>query len=267
MSRGFGAEASYKFESFDPQFDFNYYVDEPGSETASTYEVSEATLSVRYAKDEVFVINDNERMSLGTVRWPAFNLDYTYGMKGVIGSDFEYHKIKLGIEKKQKMGLLGVADISLTGGYIYGELPYPLLYNTIGNETNFYVDFAYNLMNYFEFSTDKYIDFRYRHSFEGFILNAVPLMKKLKWRLIGSANMLYGGLDPVNINKVQYPTDADGNEKIPFSQFDRRPYMEVGYGVENILKIFSVEAFHRLTYLDRPDVSKFGLKFSIKVIL
>ena len=267
LSIGFGGEVAYKYESFDPQFNFNYYVDEPGAETGSTYEVSEASLSLRYAKDEVFVINDNERLSLGTVRWPAFNLDYTYGMKGVVGSDFEYHKIKLGIEKRQKMGLLGVADISLTGGYIYGELPYPLLYNTIGNETNFYVDFAYNLMNYFEFSTDKYIDFRYRHSFEGFILNAIPLMKKLKWRLIGSANMLYGGLDQRNINKVQYAMDANGDPILPFSQFDNRPYMELGYGVENILKVFSVEAFHRLTYLDRPDVSKFGLKFSIKVIL
>lgn len=266
VSRGVGVTGAYKYETFDPQFNFNYY-NGTSTETASNYELSEASLRVRYAKDEVFVINDNERLSLGTVRWPAFNLDYTYGMSGVFGSDFEYHKLKLGIEKRQKMGILGVADLSLTGGYIFGQVPYPLLYNTIGNETNFYVNFAYNLMSYFEFSTDKYLDFRYRHQFEGFILNTIPLMKKLKWRLIGSANMLYGGLDQKNIDMVQYPLDENGNDELPFYQLDNRPYVELGYGIENILKIFSVEAFHRLTYLDHQDVSKFGLKFSIKVIL
>ncbi len=267
LSRGLGVTGAYKYESFAPQFDFDYYVDGSTTETASAYEVSEASITLRYAKDEVFVINDNERLSLGTVRWPAFNLDYTYGMSGVLGSDFEYHKLKLGVEKRQKMGILGVTDIRLTGGYIFGEVPYPLLYNTIGNQTNFYVDFAYNLMNYFEFSTDKYLDFRYRHQFEGFILNTIPLMKKLKWRLIGSANVLYGGLDQKNIDMVQYPQDENGDDILPFYQLDSRPYVELGYGVENILKIFSIEAFHRLTYLDHQDVSKFGLKFSIKVIL
>ena len=79
--------------------------------------------------------------------------------------------------------------------------------------------------------------------------------------------MLYGGLDQKNIDMVQYPLDENGNDELPFYQLDNRPYVELGYGIENILKIFSVEAFHRLTYLDHQDVSKFGLKFSIKVIL
>ena len=218
------------------------------------------------ACDELFVINDNERLSLGTVRWPAFNLDYTYGFKGVLGSDFSYHKIKLSAQKDQKMGILGVSKIKLTGGYIAGDLPYTLLYNTIGNETFFYVDFAYNLMDYFEFSTDKYVEFRYRHSFEGFILNTIPLMKKLKWRLIGSANILYGDISDRNLAMTKYKM-VNGEEVLPFHQLDNRPYVELGYGVENIFKVFSVEAFHRLTYLDRQDVRKFGLKFNIQLIL
>lgn len=267
LSIGLGGSVAYKYESFNPLFNFAYYRLPGSSEVASAYEVSEVSISARYAKDEVFVINDNERLSMGTVRWPAFNLEYIYGMKGVLGSDFEYHKIKLGVEKRQKMGILGVSKVSLTGGYIFGDLPYPLLYNTIGNQTNFYVDFAYNLMNYFEFSTDKYLDFRYRHSFEGFVLNTIPLMKKLKWRLIGSANMLYGSVRDENVAMTVTQTDEEGEEIIPFYQLDNRPYLELGYGVENILKVFSVEAFHRLTYLDHEDVNKFGLKFSIKIIL
>lgn len=267
ISAGFGGTVAFKHEAFDPFFDFNYYRELNDTDTHSKYQVSELSLSMRYAKDELFVINDNERLSLGTVRWPAFNVDYIHGFKGVLGSDFNYHKVKLSIDKDQKMGLLGVSKIRLTGGYIFGDLPYTLLYNTIGNETFFYVNFAYNLMDYFEFSTDKYLELRYRHSFEGFILNTIPLMKKLKWRLIGSANILYGDINSSNLSMTRNKTNAEGQEVLPFYQMDNRPYIELGYGVENIFKIFSVEAFHRLTYLDRQDVRKFGLKFNIQIIL
>lgn len=267
LRAGLGTTVSLKNEKFNPLFNFNYYktFDEP--ETASEFSASEVSVAVRYARDEVFVVDDNRRVSLGPSRWPAFDLDYTYGLKGVIGSDFSYHRFKLSVEKKQKMGILGVSDIKLSGGYVLGDLPYPMLYNTIGNETNFYVNFAYNLMNYFEFSTDKYVELKYRHSFEGFILNAIPLVKKLKLRLIGSANILYGAISDRNVNMAQYETDENENTVLPFRKLDHRPYVELGYGVENIFKIFSVEAFHRLTYLENDDVSRFGLKFSVQIIL
>lgn len=267
IGTGFGGSLAFKHESFDPLFDFNYYKSVGDVNSFSDYEVSEAALSLRYAKDEIFVINDNERLSLGLGRWPAFNFDYTYGMKGVLGSDFEYHKVKFGIEKYQKMGLLGVSRFRMNAGYIFGNLPYTLLYNTIGNQTPFYVTFAYNMMDFFEFSNDKYVELRYRHSFEGFLLNAVPLMKKLKWRFIGSANMMYGGISNDNLNMTKNNVNALGETQYAFYRMDHRPYVELGYGVENIFKIFSIEAFHRITYLEHPDVRRFGLKFNIQFIL
>lgn len=267
LSTGFGALLSFKHEDFNPLFDFRYFRTAEDLTPASNYQVSEFSLASRYAKDELFVINDNERISLGTTRWPAFNIDYTYGFKGLLGSDFAYHKFKASVEKRQKMGILGVSNFKLAGGYILGDLPYPLLFNTIGNETPFYAGFAYNLMNYFEFSTDRYVEFRYRHSFEGFVLNSIPVMKKLKWRLIGSANTIFGSIQDKNIALAQYKLDAEGRDVLPFYTLDNGPYVELGYGVENIFKVFAIEAFHRLTYLDHPNVSKFGLKFSIQFIL
>ena len=265
---GLNLALSFKHQQFNSLFDFKYYIDDNRNLTASNYDVSEATLKIRYAKDELFVINDNERLSLGTVKWPAFNMEYTYGINGFLGSDFEYHKLRASIEKRQKMGLLGVSNIKLTGGAVFGDLPYTLLFNPIGNETPFYVGFAFNLMDFFEFSTDRYVDFRYRHSFEGFILNRIPLMKKLKWRMIGSANALYGSIKESNIGTVRFETDSEGTEIIPFKKLSGgMPYVELGYGIENIFKVFSIEAFHRITYLDSPNVNKFALKFNIQVIL
>ncbi|CAN0276788.1 unnamed protein product [Chrysoparadoxa australica] len=165
------------------------------------------------------------------------------------------------------MGIMGISNIKATAGMILGDLPYPLLYNTIGNETLFYVNFAYNLLNYFEFTSDRYAELRYRHSFEGIILNTIPLLKRLKWRLIGEANVLYGDLSQESIDRVVYPTDINGDPIMPFSQFTNKPYIELGYGVENILRILTVRAFHRLTYLDQNNVNKFAIKLNIELNL
>ncbi len=261
---GFSQELQLKHEVFNPLFDFKYYMN-PGLDmtTDSIFRTSEISLNTKYAKDEIFVINDNDRLSMGTVRWPAFEFKYTYGFKDVLESSFEYHKLRFSVEKRQKMGILGISKIKAVGGLILGDIPYPLLYNTIGNETPFYVDFAYNLMNYFEFSSDRFAELRYRHSFEGIILNTIPLIKRLKLRLIGEANILYGDLSQSSIDRVIYATDTNGEPVLPFTQFTNKPYIEVGYGVENIFRILTVQAFHRLTYLDQNNVNKFAVKFSI----
>ncbi len=270
VSRGFQQGIEFKQQSFEPLFPFIYRVsdaNDPFPISRSNFDISEVTWTTRWGKDEVFLVNDNERVSLGTQRWPAFTLRYTYGIKGLFGSDFEYHKILLSVEKSQKMAALGVSKYRLNFGAVLGELPYPLLYNTLGNETPFYVNFAYNLLNFFEFSSDRFAEFRYRHSFEGLILNHVPLMRKLKWRLVANANVLYGSMTRKNRNLTQTGVDGNGEPIRPFFTFDNKPYVELGYGVENIFKIGRVDFFHRLTYLDHPGVNKFGAKISFQLIL
>jgi hypothetical protein len=268
ITTGLSQEVELKHQAFKPQFDFAF--DSPLSQDGSTlnnFEITELSLRTRYAKDEVFVVNDNQRLSLGTIRSPAITFSYTYGMPNVFGSDLEYHRFRLGFEKRQRMGLLGIANINLSAGYLSGTVPYPLLFNPIGNETPVFVNFAYNLMNFFEFSSDRFVSVRYSHSFDGLIMNKVPLFRRLKWRLLANANVIYGGMRSENRELVNYPVDEQGNPVFPFSTLEQKPYIELGYGVENIFRVFRVDAFHRLTYLDRPGISSFGIKFSVQFML
>ncbi|MDH5383011.1 MAG: DUF5686 family protein, partial [Cyclobacteriaceae bacterium] len=258
-----------KHQTFIPESDFQY-IKNPNtalSELRTSFTTTEGNFELRYAKDELFIINDNERLSMGTNRYPVLTLRYTLGLKDVLGSDFNYHKLSGSIKKSQKMGVFGVSDLSLSGQYIFSQLPYPLLNSHIGNETPFYVSFANNLMNYYEFTSDHHVSFRMRHHFEGLILNRIPLMKRLKWRLTGTADVVYGGIRQENMDMVVDRIDNLGNPYFPFQTFDSRPYMELGYGVENIFKVLRVDFFHRLTYLDRADVNPFGVKFSFQFIL
>lgn len=266
LGKGLTAGLSLRHESHDPLFEFNYFTDDTQTTTQSRYEITEASAELRYGKDEVFVMNDNERLSLGTILSPLFKLKYSRGLDGVIGSDFDYHKLRFSVQKRQKMGIFGVSRFEVGGGYFFGEAPYSLLFNPIGNENPFYVGFAYNLMDYFEFSSDRFAELRYNHSFEGFFLNRIPLMRKLKLRSIISGNLLWGGLSSKNIAISQFELDGDGDPILPFRRWTTTPYIEVGYGVTNILRVVSIQALHRLTYTS-GDVSKFAVKFSFDLSL
>lgn len=267
--KGYTQKILFNYRSFDPIYNFAYYT-EPGrtdSPIRTRFETAEVTLESRFAKDELFIQNDNERVSLGTQKWPIFTVRYTRGIADIVGSDFEYNKIGINIRKDLRMGLLGTSNFNISAEHIFENLPYPLLKAHIGNESTFFTTAAFNLMNFSEFASDSYAFLRYNHYFEGFILNRIPLMKKLKWRLVATGNILYGKLDKGNLALIP-EFDLEGNPVQSIGSLEEdKPYIEVGYGVENIFKVLRVDFLHRLTYLDNPDVSKFGIKFSFQFIL
>jgi hypothetical protein len=263
--KGFLVKVGVNAGQFDPLYDF-YYLEKDSREYRSRFETTELRAGIRYGRDEIIVINDNERASLGSIKWPIFEVNYARGMNW-LGGDLEYEKLSLYVYQRINMGLLGVGRYELDAGKIFGEVPYPILKNHLGNETWFYTSAAFNTMNFTEFTSDQYFSLRYRHSFEGFLLNSIPLIKRLKWRFVGSGNVLWGSVEDYNIDNVP-SVDPEGNPLKTFGRLDfGNPYLELGYGVENIFKLFRVDFFHRMTYLDNPGAKPFHVKVSAQFIL
>ncbi len=146
----------------------------------------------------------------------------------------------------------------------FNTLPYPLLALHLGNQTPVYAAVTYNLMNYGEFISDHYASVQYRQYFEGFLLNRIPLMNKLKWRLLGTANVIMGGMRESNQKLIAAQTN-DGQATLAAGYFTgTKPYMELGYGVENIFKFLRIDFIHRLSYLDNPGARSFGVFFTMQ---
>ena len=120
-------------------------------------------------------------------------------------------------------------------------------------------------MNFLEFVSDHYADVKVDYDLNGFLLNKLPLIKKLKWREIISFKVLYGGLrdenNPVtHANLLQFPLNQNGMPQT--FTLGSKPYVEGGVGIGNILKIFRVDFIERFTYLSNPGISKFGVRAS-----
>lgn len=256
---------------FDPIYNFATYDSEPTATytppLVEKFQTTELIFLLRLSYDEIFLQNGNERISLGSKKWPIANMQYTAGLKGVLGGDYNYHKVQLTINHSVRFGILGRTNYELTVGKIYKPVPYPLLENHIGNQTYFYTTVAFNLMNFFEYTSDQYASIRIKHDLDGLISNRIPLMKKLKWRFFLTTNVLMGSMSDQNKNLIA-PTNSAGESTVKISSLDpTRPYVEVGYGIDNIFKSARIDFIHRVTYRDVPDISKFGIKISFRFII
>jgi hypothetical protein len=124
-------------------------------------------------------------------------------------------------------------------------------------------------MKYGEFVSDRYASLQYQHHFEGFLLNRIPLLNKLKWRLVGTANVLYGGMTAANqaLLVTNEADDTASNFKVGFLDY-KKPYVELGYGVENIFRFCRIDFIHRLYDNPRnPNARNFGVFFSFQFTL
>jgi hypothetical protein len=258
---------SRKYEPIDLDSTFNYaFRVDPSSidsDLQQDFQTTEIALETRYARDERWIQNDNQRVSLGTINSPIITFRYTLGLKGFLGGDFTYQKVALNIVKSLKLGLLGVSDLSLTGSKIFGEVPLPILTSHIGNESPYYVAIAYNTMGFSEYVSDTYASLNYQHHFEGFLLNRIPLFKKLKWRTVATMNILEGSVSDKNM-AMHSDVGLNGQANQPIRALGPEPYIELGYGIENIFRVLRIDAIHRMTYLDDSEGDKFAVKFSFQ---
>lgn len=211
---------------------------------------SELELNLRFAYKETFIIDKFNRKSLGT-KYPVINIWYSHSFPKLLGSNFGFDKLTAAVEHKFNVWGIGWSRYIVTAGKIWGTLPYPLLKIHPGNETYSFDRYAFNKMNYYEFISDEYLAFYYSHHFDGFFLNHIPLFRELEWREVIYFKGLFGRMSKENQQFSNFPEQA--------GWLSKQPYYETGIAIENIFKVLRIDAGWRLSYLDHPDILKFGL--------
>ena len=271
-TKGITLTSSLTMRSFDPLFWFQYRLQPElgkNSPVRNYYQETFLTIEARFAKNETYMMNGNEKITLATRRIPVITLKYQRGFKGLLGGDFNYERFTLKAYQTFRLGKIGRSDYTLQAGYTPSNLPAPLLFPHLGNETFFFVRSAFSTMNYFEFVSDQFVSLQYNHNFEGLLFNRIPLIKKLKWRFIASSNLVMGSQRAANkdiMKDVNNPLKSRFLDRYSFDSLEPgKPYVEAGYGIDNIFKIFRIQAFHRLTYLDHGNPMNFRLMASINV--
>ncbi len=231
----------------------SFAVNVPGRTALNTFEIS---ARFRFAYLERFLENQFFRTSLGSP-YPIGELYLTKGISGVLRSSYDYVKISASVSDYIKIPPFGTISYYVYGGKTFGTLPYVLLDIAPGNELYYYNKYAFNLMNRWEFVHDRYAGINIEHNIGNGIFRLIP---KLKFRQFWTAKALWGSLSPAN-------KAFNFKQGSSFQTLDGRTYLELGTGVDNILKVLRIDFVWRVlpSNLERLNDQKFGVFGSFRL--
>lgn len=222
---------------------------------------SEITLSARYSPKERFFQNRDKRIPIrrGDVE---LVLNHRIGVKGIFNSDYNYQITDFKAYKKFNLtNNAGSVDVRFSAGMVWNEVPFPLLFIPLGNQSYLYEQEGYNCMNFYEFTTDRFVAGNVNFLFNWSPVNWFNKKSKIKTS-IGS-RIIYGPLSDKN-NPELHPELFVFNQGV--TPLGNTPYAEFNVGLANIFKILRVEYAHRLTY-NSQDADTGGNKLTRGSIL
>ncbi|MCF8276549.1 MAG: DUF5686 and carboxypeptidase regulatory-like domain-containing protein [Flavobacteriales bacterium] len=180
----------------------------------------------------------NGKINLGTI-WPEFTFRYEKGLGGFGKLDADFDLLKLKITDEHSFGLVGRFEWEANAGWFANNNFVPFMNWQHFNTSQVHVMSSglgrFMALPYYAASTNKYfVQAHIEHHFNGFIMNKIPLIKKLKWQVVGGVHYLYE------------PTYGN--------------YWEVTAGIENIFKIIRVDF---VAPFRESNVQNFAFRFQL----
>ncbi|MDX1463662.1 MAG: hypothetical protein R3359_11445, partial [Marinirhabdus sp.] len=123
------AEARISRSRIDQIEDYQYLND---GITYSSYEIAEATASVRISPKTDFITTEDGRIEYFD-GFPKISAQITQGFEGITGSDFTYTKFGLKLDYYIKRTDLSSTNFLLEGDYAIGDVPLTHLYHAYPN--------------------------------------------------------------------------------------------------------------------------------------
>lgn len=248
-----------------PVGDLRFALSADSSQYLQTIHTSDLQFLLRWAPNEKFYYRNLTRNTI-IENNPVFSLQYNKGLKGVLGGDYNYDALRFSFSQRLFMNQLGFGDFTLSAGKIWGVLPYPLLEMPNIQEQRDRHSISYERVNSMEFVADQYMKLAYDHKLNGFLLNKIPLIKKLKLRELFGARMFWGSLsdqnNPYTSNTVVY-FDKNANGEIMTDVMGKDPYFEGYVGLDNIFRILRVQYYVRMTYNEIKEPIKDRFRLSL----
>ena len=180
-----------------------------------------ADISLSFKPGQRYIQFPNFKMPVGS-KYPTFTFNYTKGIQNILGSDVDFDKWRFSVQDDKNFKLAGALKYKVSiGGFINDKKVYIQDYQHYNGNRHVsaseYVN-SFQLAQYYIFSNTApfFAEAHLEHHLNGLLTNKIPLFRRFNWNLVAGTNALY-------IN-------------------DHDHYAEIFAGLENIFKIFRVDA-------------------------
>jgi hypothetical protein len=211
------------------------------------------TLDFRYAHKEHFIDNFFHRIFINNHR-PVIHFAIEGGKYFM--DDYSDYYLKLHFTEKHTimLGTVGKLNYSVQAGYIFGEVPFPLLEIYSGIENYGMQEFNYYMSSTQQYASDIYANLESQFITNGFIFNNIPLIKKLNLREILSLKLATGRLSDKQLNFTDLPSYIKPLEE---------PYLWIGAGICNLFKVLAIEYIMEMPRISQPKDISWNLRARI----
>ncbi len=192
-----------------------------------------------------------------TTNYPIIHIAVGGGQVFYSGKENYYGHVFTTVQQVVNLGQTYV-KYAIEAGFYVGKLPYTMLDIPRGNETAGYFSYDFNMLNYLEYVHDKYIHGYFEYHLGGFFFNRMPLLKRIGLREVLSAKAMVGTFNNKNQEVVELP--------LSITQM-KNPYVELGAGVENIFRLFRIEAIWRVNSISVLGAPMFGIRAKFQIQL
>ena len=201
------------FTSNDPRNDFTH----DSLFTTNNAFSAEITFSFRFKQK--YITLPNQKIITGS-KYPRLSVSYKKALP-VLNTKADYDLASAMIYDELNLGLFGRLGFRLKGGgflntkkLFFMDFKYFLGNQTLFN-TNDYLS-SFRLLPYYTFSADKWFSEAHaEHHFNGFIINKIPLLKKLNIQEVVGGHLLMS-------NRL-------------------KQYYEINFGIENIFNVLRID--------------------------
>jgi hypothetical protein len=222
-----------------------FSLNEPGNESlnygSKEFDANNAlilSVGFTYRPGQKYMERPNGKINLGS-KWPLIGFGYEKGIGGFGQLDADFDLLKLHVSDDHSFGMVGRFEWQVSGNWFANNKFVPFMDWQHVNTSKVHVMPAglerFMALSYYGASTDRFnVQAHVEHHFNGFILNKIPLIKKLKWQVVGGFHYLYE------------PTYGH--------------YYEATVGIENIFRIIRVDF---VAPFRNNDVQDFTFRFQI----
>ena len=171
-----------------------------------------------------------------------------------------YGKLQLMLRHKVDFGMGGELNYLLEAGLVLGKVPYPLLHHFVANQTYTFDLYRFSLMNNYQYAADQYVALHAHWNGKGVLFNLIPGVRYARLRELLEIKVAYGGLRQNHQSVLAFPTTRTTHNTL---QALTTPYVEVGVGIGNILRIGELYGIFRLTELQDRTTPWWAIRFRL----
>lgn len=243
---GFAKEwaSHFSITSFISRMDYIAYAPLPSNVLFADHPIinTELVLKLRYAPGEKTLSTHRKNYKLKTNQ-PIYELRFGQSVEHLFEGKYQFNKLNASIRQQIRIPRFGQLNYLIYAGKIWSKngLPFMLLELHPGNEIYYYNKETFNLMNRFEYFSDRFVGINIEHNIEKKLLNLLPFMRKSSIRQFWNVKTVWGNLGRESrlLNRTDF---GDYRLRALNGNF----YTEIGTGLDNIAHFFRVDLVWRI---------------------